>query len=96
MVAAVGRRRRRRRRVQTRIHQQILENKKKRKILFVPIDETTKKASKKREESLNRVLESIQESLKNDPTRELKVFLKKIVKGSNNMMNGFSYSWRGC
>ena len=27
--------------------------------------------SKKREESLNRALQSIQESLKNDPTREL-------------------------
>ena len=39
--------------------------------LFVPIHETTKKASKKREESLNRALESIQESLKNGSTDEL-------------------------
>ena len=50
-----------------------MENKKKRKKKksFVPIHETTKKASKKREESLNRALESIQESLKNGSTDEL-------------------------
>ena len=45
--------------------------------LFVPIHETTKIASKKREESLNRALESIQESLKNDPTCELLSLLKE-------------------
>ena len=45
--------------------------------LFVPIYETIKKASKKREESLNRALESIQESLKNDPTCELLSLLKE-------------------
>ena len=49
---------------------------KKRK-LFIPIHETTKKASKKREESLNRAIESIQESLKNDPTHELLSLLQE-------------------
>ena len=64
--------------------------------LCVPIHETTKKASKKREESLNRALGSIQQSLKNDPTHELLSLLKEDVKGSsNNMMKGFSHSWRG-
>ena len=52
------------------------EKNKKRK-LFVPIHETTKNASKKREENLNKALESIQESLKNDPTRELLSLLKE-------------------
>ena len=52
------------------------EKTKKRK-LFVPIHESTKKAPKKREESLNRALESIQESLKNDPTCELLSLLKE-------------------
>ena len=45
--------------------------------LFVPIHETTKKASKKREESLNRALESSQKSLENDPTREILSLLKE-------------------
>ena len=56
-----------------------MENKKKRKKKksFVPIHETTKKASKKREESLNRALESIQESLKNDSTDELLSLVKE-------------------
>ena len=45
--------------------------------LFVPIEETTKKASKKREESLNRALESIEESLENDPTLEILSLLKE-------------------
>ena len=48
--------------------------------LFVPIHETAKKASKKREENLNRVLESIQESLKNDPTQDLLSLLKEDSK----------------
>ena len=38
--------------------------------LFVPNHETTKKCQRK-EKSLNRALESIQKSLKNDPTHEL-------------------------
>ena len=46
------------------------EKKKKRK-LFVPIHETTKNASKKREENLNKVLESIH------PTNELLSLLKE-------------------
>ena len=41
------------------------------------IHETTKKASKNREESLSKALESIQQSLKNDPTRELLSILKE-------------------
>ena len=49
----------------------------KKKKSFVPIHETTKKASKKREESLNRALESIQESLKNDSTDELLSLVKE-------------------
>ena len=49
---------------------------KKRK-LFVPIHETTKNVSKKREENLNKTLESIQESLKNDTTYELLSLLKE-------------------
>ena len=52
------------------------EKNKKRKS-FVPIHETTKNASKKREENLNKALESIQESLKNDPTHELLSLLKE-------------------
>ena len=75
MVAAVIQRRG----VQTRIHQQILENRKKRKrgnYLCLSMN-LQKKASKKREESLNRALESIQESLKNDPTCELLSLLKE-------------------
>ena len=63
--------------------------------LCVPIHETTKKASKKREESLNRALGSIQQSLKNDPMHELPSLLKEDVKGSSNNMKGFSHSWRG-
>ena len=61
MVAAVIRRRT----VQTQIHQQILENKKKRingNYLYLSM-KLQKKASKKRKESLNRALESIQKYL---------------------------------
>ena len=62
---------------------------------LVPIHETTKKASKKREESLNRAMELIQESLKNDPTRELLSLLKEDSERQQQCDNGFSRSWRG-
>ena len=68
------------------------ENKRK---LFVPIHETINKTFKKREESLNRALESIQESLKNDPTRELLSLLKEDSERQQQCDNGFSRSWRG-
>ena len=70
------------------------EKNKKRK-LFVPIHKTTKNASKKREENLNKALESIQESLKNDPTRELLSLLKEDSERQQQCDNGFSRSWRG-
>ena len=62
---------------------------------LVPIHETTKKVSKKREESLNRAMESVQESLKNDATRELLSLLKEDCERQQQCDNGFSRSWRG-
>ena len=56
--------------------------------LFVPIHKTIKKVSKK-EKNLNRALQSIQKSLKNDPTHELLSLHKEDSEKQQQRDGGF-------